>query len=53
MACGSRWLQKIFWRSDESGFERRVGVLQLFVLATMEVTYGSWFKVNGSWLLIN
>lgn len=29
--------QKIFWRNDESGFERRLGVLQDFVLAEVEV----------------
>lgn len=39
MVYGSRWLQKIFWRSDESGFERRVGVLRLFVLAKVEIAY--------------
>lgn len=37
MVYGSRWLQKIFWRSDESGFERRLAVLQLLVLAAMEI----------------
>ena len=33
----SRWSRKIFWKSDEGGFEGRVAVLQLFVLATMEM----------------
>jgi hypothetical protein len=37
MVYGSRWLQKIFWRSDDSGFERRVAVLQLFVMAKVEM----------------
>ena len=26
------------------------GVLQVFVLAEVEITYGSWFKVHGSQL---
>lgn len=37
----------------ESGFQRRLGVLQVYVLSKVEIIYGSWFKVNGSWLLIN
>ena len=44
MVYGSRWLQKIFWRSDESVFERRLAVLQLFVLAEV---VNLMFRVEG------
>ncbi len=33
---------------NDYGFAKgRLGVLQVFVLAKVEVTYGSWFKFNG------